>query len=302
VTTRSHDGPQVSLTVRCYRDRLAWLQGRNDKWWPDLFRVSFGFQCDSATNYVTQFIQTDFFSIYEPLEAPVRANEHVLITVAIPAERLINFGALPRVVADERIYWGVPVEVDGLVKDNSPLWVIQLADKYHLRPNAEQEHSIGGSGGDEKVCQVSLPGIKLGVVKQADHLFDPDKLKEWVGCLDGTSDDFGVQFNGQARFNFSHPLIHSVGRNVASRFWLDHAEPFASDDRTANHSQLAEIPHMSVVVSRHAVRTDGDSIFRNDAEDCRAAIRFHLNGAFEEMPNDSRWLRVVRQSSEPTCC
>jgi hypothetical protein len=96
VITRGLDSHQVSLTVRCYRDRLAWLQGCNDKWRPDLFRISFGFQCDGAMNYVTQFIQTDFLSINEPLEAPVRAKEHVLITVAVPAERLINFGDLPR--------------------------------------------------------------------------------------------------------------------------------------------------------------------------------------------------------------
>ena len=67
-------GKKVSLTVRCHRDKLAWLQGRNDKWRPDLFRVSFGFQCDGAMNYVTQFIQTDFLSINEPLEAPVRVS------------------------------------------------------------------------------------------------------------------------------------------------------------------------------------------------------------------------------------
>src|SRR5713226_1909331 len=58
----------LSLVVRCYRDRLAWLQGRNDKWRPDRFRICFGFQRDRTTNYVTQFVKTDFFSLDEPFE------------------------------------------------------------------------------------------------------------------------------------------------------------------------------------------------------------------------------------------
>lgn len=281
-------GARGSLTVRCHGDRLAWLQGSNDKWRPDLFRISFGFQCDGTTNYFTQFIQTDFFSINEPLEAPVRANEHVLITVAIPAERLINFSDLPRTVADERIYWGVPVDVNGLLEPNSPLplWRMYL-DETSLSSEPEQQHSIGESGGYEEVCQVSLPGINLGAIKQAFYLFDPDKLNEWVARLNGISNCPSIDFSGQSRFNFRHPLIRSVDYFPAGRFWIDHAKTFAGDHRTANDSQFTEGLHMTVAVPRQAISADGDAVLGNDAKDCRAAIRFHLNGTPEEMPNDS---------------
>src|SRR6266852_3528134 len=81
-----------------------------------------------------QFIKTDFFSLDEPFEIAIRADEHILVSIAISAESIIDFCHPPRSAADETTSWGQPVKVGDYRGYQSPLFHVNA--QSHL----EQRH------------------------------------------------------------------------------------------------------------------------------------------------------------------
>ncbi len=56
-----------------------------------------------------------------------------------------------------------------------------MGDVRHPNPRFNGDVFVVATGGYEEICQISLFGIILDLIKFADYLFAPDKVNEWSG-------------------------------------------------------------------------------------------------------------------------